>query len=325
VLRAHVPWAREGSGFTLLFEQAAMALVREMPVLAAARFIGITDQRLWRIVTHYVGRAVAGLDLSGLRAFAFDETASKRGHNYVTIFIDLDRKTSPVVFATPGKGKDTVKAFRAHLLAHGGQPGRIAEVVCDMSSAFLAAVGQQFPGAAVTVDWFHVVQLFNKAVDDVRKAERRRIKMPEAARWAVLKAGDGHLTQAQAAALAELEAGDFLTAVAWRIKEKLRWVRQALTPQAARWRLSHFLRHARDQIMGGPMFEAVARALDTVEKHKTRILQRWTSTHSNARMEALNGLFQAARARARGYRNVNTFIAVIYLIAAPLGDILKST
>ena len=41
-----VPWAREGSRFTLLFEQAAVILAREMPVLAAARIIGITDQRL---------------------------------------------------------------------------------------------------------------------------------------------------------------------------------------------------------------------------------------------------------------------------------------
>jgi len=61
------------------------------------------------------------------------------------------------------------------------------------------------------------------------------------------------------------------------------------------------------------------------EKHQKRILERWTSTHSNARMEAMNGLFQAARARARGYRNTETFIIMIYLIAAPLGDIFKST
>ena len=52
VLRITVPWAREGSRFTLLFEQAALMLVREMPVLAAARIIGVTDQRLWRIVEH---------------------------------------------------------------------------------------------------------------------------------------------------------------------------------------------------------------------------------------------------------------------------------
>ncbi|OYX89747.1 MAG: ISL3 family transposase, partial [Novosphingobium sp. 35-62-5] len=165
VKRVRVPWAREGSGFTLLFEQAALMLAREMPVLAAAREMAITDQRLWRIIGHYVGTALERLDLADLKAVAFDETASKRGHNYVTIFIDLDRKSRPVVFATPGKGKETVSRFKDFLAAHGGKPGRIAEVVCDMSPAFLAAVGETFPDAAVTVDWFHVVQLFTRALD----------------------------------------------------------------------------------------------------------------------------------------------------------------
>ena len=81
VKRIQVPWAREGSRFTLLFEQAAVILAREMPVLAAARIIGITDQRLWRIIEHYVGQAVARLDLGRLKAVGLDETASKRGHN----------------------------------------------------------------------------------------------------------------------------------------------------------------------------------------------------------------------------------------------------
>jgi hypothetical protein len=67
VLRITVPWAREGSRFTLLFEQAALMLVREMPVLAAARIIGVTDQRLWRIVEHYVTKAVTRLDRCGRR------------------------------------------------------------------------------------------------------------------------------------------------------------------------------------------------------------------------------------------------------------------
>ena len=47
------------------------------------------------------------------------------------------------------------------------------EVVCDMSPAFLAAIGETFEQANVTVDWFHVVQLFTKAVDEVRKAEAK--------------------------------------------------------------------------------------------------------------------------------------------------------
>src|SRR3546814_6259985 len=99
-----------------------------------------------------------------------------------------------------------------------------------------------------------------------------------------------------------------LTGVAWQIKEKLRWVRIAPTLQAARWRLSNFIRHAREKVTSGPLLAPVLTAIETVEKQKDRILQRWDSTYSNARMEALNGIFKAARARARGYRNTHTFI-----------------
>ena len=64
--------------------------------------------------------------------------------------------------------------------------------------------------------------------------------------------------------------------------------------------------------------------MGTFATHVERIIRRWTSAHPNARIEALNGLFQAARARARGYRNTATCITIIYLLGAPLPDILKS-
>jgi transposase len=325
VKRTPAPWARPGSRFTLLFEQAAMVLVREMPVLAAARFIGITDKRLWRIVDHYVRRAVAALYLGSVRAVGLDETASKRGHNYVTVFIDMDRRDKPVIFVTPGKGKACVAEFRAFMLSHGGEPTIVAEVVCDMSPAFLAAVAENFPNAAITVDWFHVVQLFTTAVDQVRKAEGRSRELPKAIRWAVLKAGDRNLTDHQRIALAELETGGFATAAAYRAKEMLRWIRQADSPQAARWRITRFINHIGLGLDPGPLLDPVRRALNTFASHVERIVQRWTSSHSNARLEGLNGIFQAARARARGYRNTATFVTIIYLLAAPLPDILKST
>jgi transposase len=324
VKRATVPWARAGSRFTLLFEQAALILAREMPVAAAARFVGITDKRLWRVLQHYVARAVGALDLGSVRAVGLDETASKRGHNYVTVFIDMDRADKPVIFATPGKGKACVAAFRAFLLSHRGEPTRVAEVVCDMSPAFLAALATSFPKAAVTVDWFHVVQIFTTAVDQVRKAEARSRQLPKAIRWAILKAGDASLTDEQRIALAELETGGFATAAAYRAKEMLRWIRHAETPQAARWRITRFINHIGSGLQPTALLDPVRRALGTVATHVERIVQRWRSSHSNARLEALNGIFQAARARARGYRNTATYITIIYLLAAPLPNILKS-
>ena len=116
-----------------------------------------------------------------------------------------------------------------------------------------------------------VVQLFTKAVDAVRKAETKNNAMPKALRWAVLKAADGKLTNKQAVALAELEATDLFTATAWRIKEKLRWIRKAETLQAARWRITAFIRHARNRLAGEALLEPFRKALETFGRHLERI------------------------------------------------------
>ena len=322
IRRVNVPWARPGSGFTLLFEQVVMTLAREMPVATIARFVGTTDTRLWRVIRHYVAKAMEQIDLGGLEAFGLDETASKRGHRYVSVFIDMDRDTRPVVFAVEGKGKEAVRQFEAHLRKRGGAPERVLEVVSDMSGSFVAGVREHFKNAEVTVDWFHVVQLFTKAVDDVRKAEARQRELPKGARWGVLKARETAKTQAQAEALHELENEAFATGIAYRIKEQLRWIRRADTSHAANWRATNFLNYAREKVKDEPLLGSVRIALKTFEKHLDRILHRWRSWHTNARLEGFNGLFQAARAKARGYRNVGNFITMIYLIGAPIGDII---
>jgi transposase len=326
VIQIPVPWARSGSGFTLLFEQVALSLVREMPVRAVAKHIGVTDKRLWRVVHHYVAQALDQFDLSQLKAIGLDETASKRGHNYVTIFIDMERTSMPVVFATPGKGKQTLHDFSTFLQSHKGNPDKVLEVVCDMSPAFLQGVSETLPNAEVTVDWFHIVQTFTRALDDVRKQEHRQQKLPKHVRWAVLKRWGVHnLTLNQQAALVELLDCGAHTGNAWMIKEKLSWIRQAKTPQAARWRITNFIRYAREIARIDDILEPMNKALDTLQRHAERVVRRWTSTYTNARLEGLNSLFQAARARARGYRSNHNFITMIYMIASPAGAILKST
>jgi transposase len=90
VRQVDVPWARKGSGFTLLFETLAMTLVKHMPVAAAARLMGEHDTRLWRVVFHYVEQAVARIDLSELRRVCIDEAAAKRGHDSISLFVDID-------------------------------------------------------------------------------------------------------------------------------------------------------------------------------------------------------------------------------------------
>lgn len=72
-----------------------------------------------------------------------DETSSKRGHNYITVFVDLDKRRA--AFATEGKDAATVDKFVNHLVDHNGDPENIAAVSSDMSAAFISGVKKTSP------------------------------------------------------------------------------------------------------------------------------------------------------------------------------------
>ena len=162
-----VPWAHDGSGFTLLFEAFIMVLARDMPVNAIARLVKEQNTRLWRVLHYYVEEARSEQDYSGVTRFGVDETASKRGHNYISVFVDMDE--SKVIFATPGKGAGTLAAFKEDLEAHVEQADYIQDACCDMSPAFISGIEKTFGHAEITFDKFHVVKILNAAVDEVRR------------------------------------------------------------------------------------------------------------------------------------------------------------
>ena len=87
----------------------------------------------------------------------------------------------------------------------------------------------------------------------------------------------------------------------------------------------HQLRYQAGRRQPPARIGAQGASLHTLRTHAERVIRRWTSTYTNARMEGLNSLFQAARARARSYRNTETFITMIHMIASPAGSVLKST
>ena len=134
-----VPWARPGSGFTLLMEVAMLTFAKQMPIAPLAAMAREHDTRIWRVIEHHVNVTRAGLDFSGVTKVGCDETSARRGQDYVSLFMDLE--TRRVMFATPGKDAETVKAFAEDLTAHGGAPKiQVEEVCCDMSPAFISGI-----------------------------------------------------------------------------------------------------------------------------------------------------------------------------------------
>jgi transposase len=210
-----VPWARPNSGFTLLFEGFAMALAIHMPIAVAAGFLKVTDKRLWRVVFHYVGAAVARMGLSRVTRVAIDETAAKRGQDYITIVADIDDRR--VVFVTDGRSADTVRQLADHIEAHGGDASRIKQASIDMSPAFIAGVTDNLTEAEITFDRFHVMKLIGDAVDEVRRGEVKARPELKGTRYVWAK-NQPNLTAKQADVLAALSTTNLKTARAWRMR-----------------------------------------------------------------------------------------------------------
>jgi transposase len=311
-----VPWARPDSGFTLLFEALIMSLVSAMPVNTVARLVGEHDTRLWRVVHHYVDRARAKVDLSTVRRVAIDETAARRGHNYITLFVDIDQ--ARVVFATEGRHAETIALFADDLTVHGGEPGAVAEVCIDMSPAFIKGIADNLPTAAITFDKFHAVKIINDAVDQVRRAERKVHKFLAGTRYLWLR-NPANLSDRQKAVFESLPIRHLKTARAYQIRLAFQELYDQPSSEAATVFLKKWYFWATHSQLP-PIIDAAR----TVKRHWNGILRWFHSRIANGLIEGINSLIQAAKAKARGYRSIRNLKAMVYLLAGKLSLMLPN-
>lgn len=307
-----VPWARAGSGFTLLFEALVMTMVRDMPVNVIASLFAVTDKRLWRVLDSYVELARCQEDYSEVRRVGFDETSAKRGHDYVTLFFDLDGRK--LLFGAEGRDNATVKEFCADLKAHGGEPEKITDAAIDMSAAFIKGVKEQLPNAETTFDPFHVIKLMNDALGKIRAEEARVFpEILKKSRYLFLKNPE-NLTEEEHKRLDEIIAGQNLKSTeAYLHKLNLQNVYFAESRQEAETLLSNWHTQA-----AGSSIRLIKKMATTVQEHWNGILSHFDSELSTGFLEGINSLIQAAKARARGYRNPKNLITMAYIIAGKL-------
>src|ERR1700745_1125533 len=172
VVQIEPDWFGTLSGFTLLFEALVLAMAQQMTFAAVARLVNESWHRVHAICSRYVDLAVTQADLSAVTAVAIDETACRRGHDYLTIAADADERK--VVFVTEGRDATTIARFAQHLAAHNARPEQITTVSIDMSPAFIRGVADHLPKARITFDKFHVVAHASAALDHTRRLEQRR-------------------------------------------------------------------------------------------------------------------------------------------------------
>lgn len=310
VVQVSVPWAGPRSRFTMLFEVLAIDWLAEASVQAVSRRLGLSWDESWTIMRRAVERGLERRRIDDLREIGVDEKSFQRRHDYVTIVSDLIG--SRVLYVADDRKQASLEAFWAMGLTDEQRAG-ISAIAMDMWEPYVQATLARIPNAEekIVFDRFHVAKHLNDAVDRVRRAEARELKV----------AGDERLVGTKYAWLRNPENFD---AAAWRefgplrrsnLKVARAW---ALKETAAKLWGYRYVGAARTFFRRWYFWATHSRLTPMIEKARMikrrleNVLTYIKHQITNATSEGLNSKIQWIRYTARGFRSRANFKISIY-------------
>jgi transposase len=310
VKQISVPWARKNTGFTQLFEIMVLNFAQFMAIEPLSVMVKVHMDSLWRILSHYVEQAHSETDLSQMRRVGIDEFSKKSGHQYITVFGELDE--SRVVYVSDGRKSDSVHQFADFMEQRDLGTSQIREICTDMWPAYLKGVRERFPDATLVFDRYHVMTMINHAVDLVRRDESKEQKALKNTRYIWLK-NNGNLTQKQLEKVESLSRMSLKTFRAYRIKEALRQLWNFHNKEDAEKFLKKWYFWATHSRLN-PIIEFAR----IVKDHWDGILNYFHSRITNGIIEGINSKIKTAMKRAYGFKTFRYLRTIVYLVAGKL-------
>ena len=317
-----VPWAESRSGFTRDFEDHVGYLAQTTDQSTVSRNMRIAWETVGAIVERVMARRRDPVLLDDLEHIGVDELSYRRHHEYVTVVVDHVRER--VVWSEPGKNADTLGKFFDALGAE--RTAKLQTVTIDMSAAYIEAVKSRASQARIVFDRFHVQRLAQNALDDLRRAEVRRLEDTgersalKKTRWALLK-NPWNLSRLEQERLALLQRTNRRLYRGYLLKTALADILGRHQVQVVRDKLMEWISWATRSRL--PQFKKVAA---TIKKYFEGVVAIVATGLNNARTEGLNGKIRVITRRAYGFHKASALISFIFLCCSGLvlHPILKS-
>ena len=315
----HLPWVEKHGYQTVRLKWTIYEECKHSPVKAVAARHRLSWDTVKSIDKELIELRLSKRDLSGLRRLGIDEVAMAKRHRYLTVVTDLQARK--IVWVGEGrKSRNLARFFKAL-----PEPTRrrIDAVAIDMWEAYRKSVKRWLPNAKIVFDKFHVVEHLNKALDEVRKDEARRLdkddrKILKRKRWVLLK-GAENLSPEQQGTLRELMDANENLQKAYLLKEEFRdfyrtdfkwhWRRGlfARIAELARNYLRGWVKRAKESLL-----EPLVKFCGMVQRHEEGILRYFVKRVTGGISEGMNNKIKVVKRRAYGYRDPAYFILKIY-------------
>lgn len=307
-----VPWANGKETMTNTLKQFLAGWAKKLSWQETARCFNSSWHKVFSAVKYVVDWGITNRKLDNVESIGVDEIAWKKGHKYLTLVYQIDSHCTRLIWI--GKER-TVKTFLGFFRMFGKENTvKLKHVCSDMWKAYIKVIKKKAPQALHILDRFHIVAMINKAIDEVRAAEHRKMQRDgyepvlKKSRWCLLKRKE-NLTDKQEARLKELVKYNLQSVRAYLLKEDFHGFWEYVTPAWA----DKFLDRWCTQVMRSKI-EPMKKVAKTIRKHKPLILNWFKAkkAFSSGIVEGLNNKVKVATKKAYGFREFSCIEVALY-------------
>ena len=240
--------------------------------------------------------------LSKLKRIAIDEIYLGSRSGYLTIVMDLD--SGAVVEVAEGKHAQALTSFWKRSRC---SRAKVEAVATDMGLAYIKAVRENLPGAALVLDHFHIIKLYNEKLANLRREIAREAdilekKVLKGTRWLLMKTSfhlvvekDEHTRLQEALQLNQP------LATAYYMKDDLRRIWQQEDKESASFLLNDWIERA--MVSGIGMLKRFA---NTLAAFRSGILAYYDFNRiSTGPLEGTNNKIKILQKMAYGFRDMD--------------------
>jgi len=289
--------------YTKAFERYVLELSRFATIKDIAAHLGVSWGLVKDIQKRNLMMRYQRPKLGHLKRIAIDEISIGKGHRYLTIVLCLE--TGAVVFVGDGKGAEALAPFFKRLSR---SRAKVEAVAIDMSPAYISAVMENLPNATLVFDHFHVINLYNDRLSNLRRtlyheADILGKKVIKGTRWLLLKNPE-NLDEERQEPQRLQKALDLNQPLftAYYMKEDLRQIWKQPSKEKAKTFLIDWVWRAGSS--GISMLKKMAR---TIATHSTGILAYYDFPISTGPLEGTNNKIKTMKRQAYGFRDMEFF------------------
>jgi len=313
-----VPWAEGKSPQTKAYQLFLARWARRLSWKETAEAFRTSWDSVFTAVRAVVDYGLRNRSLGGVEAIGVDEIQWRKGHDYVTLVYQIDAGSRRLLHVARHRTTESLSGFFDML---GREASSSIRYVCsDMWKPYLQVIAEKAPQALHVLDRFHIVANLQKAVNEIRAAEARKMKAEgyedvlKHTKYCFLKNPE-NLTDNQRLKLKDVLQYDLKSVRAYLLKEAFQQFWSYRSPRWAEWYLKKWCaRAARSRLP--PITKFVA----TIRKHQPLIMNYFKAKKqlSSGVVEGLNRKVNLATRKAYGYR---TFDALHTALFQTMGDL----